>query len=77
MKGNECIKDAMMLEPTSTWKTSPRQIRLQTLKAKSNCTATGGCSWRSMTSQATLPWPRKMLLDVPLGASMVPEVAGR
>lgn len=31
---DECIMDAMMPEPTGTLKTSPKQIRVQTLKAK-------------------------------------------
>lgn len=77
MKADEGIMDAMMPEPAGTQKTRPMQTGVQTLKAKSNCTAAGGCCWRSMTSQATLPWPRKMLLDVLMGASMVPEVGGR
>ena len=55
MKGDECVMDAVMSEPPGTWKTSPRQIRVQTLKARSDCTPAGRCRWRSVTSQASPP----------------------
>ena len=72
-----CVMDAVMPEPDGTWKTSPRQIKVQTWKGKSDCIPAGRCCWRSVTSQATLPRCRKMLWDVPLASSMVPGVAGR